>query len=159
MSRVNCAPGGGQGKVLFCFVLFFQTTISWLPRDGETFQSWLWNKWFKGTWGPISSPFQKVQRSFEKGFCSHCASVSNSFAGNSRHPYHLTVKTADPSEQRLPTSELHLMFLLISSDQFSWVTQTFVIHTLKMKGRGSLKEFDETRNRGWNAILKSFSLG
>lgn len=143
---------------------FFQSALSWLPHAGETFQSWLWNKWFKGTWGPVSSPFQKVQQSFEKGFCSHCASVSNSFAGNSfarnsRHPYHLTVKTAAPSEQRWPASESHLMFLLISSNRFLWVTQKLIIYVLKMKGRDSLKESDEARDRGWHAILKSLSLG
>lgn len=55
MSKVNCAPGRGQGKV-FCF---FQSTLSWLLRHGETFQSWLWNKWFKGNLRPCLFFFPK----------------------------------------------------------------------------------------------------
>ena len=161
MSQVNCAPGGGRGR---CIFFFFPSTLSWLPHYRETFQNWLWNKWFKETWGPVSS-FQKEQRSFEKGFCSHCAPKSNSFAensfaGNSRYWYHLTVQTVALTEQRLPSIRVtsyvpaYLIQLVPASDMemrkyMSW----------KWKGSSSLWESDEARNKGWHAILKSLSLG
>lgn len=60
MSKVNCAPGRGQGKVFWCVcVFFFQNTLSWLLHHGETFQCWLWNKWFKGNLRPCLLSFPK----------------------------------------------------------------------------------------------------
>lgn len=148
--------GEGRGR---CFFKILSPGDDETPQDGETFQSWLWNKWFKGTWGLVSSPFQKAQRSSEKGFGAHGALASNSFAGNSRHLYHLTLQAAAPWEQTLTASESHLTFLLISSNRFFWVTQKLGNTGPEMKGRGSLKESDKARNRGWHAILKSLSLG
>lgn len=159
MSKVNCAPGRGQGKVWFFFKVpspGFSTMVKLFNAGSGINDS-------KGTWGPVSSPFQKVQQSFEKGFCSHCTLVSNSFAGssfarNSRHPYHFTVKTAAASEQRLPASESHLMFLLISSNRSLWMTQKLVIYALKMKGRSNLKELMR-QGKGWTCYFKKFVLG
>lgn len=106
---------------------------------------------------------KKCNGALRKDSVQHCTLVSNSFAGssfarNSRHPYHYTVKTAAPSEQRLPASQSYFMFLLISSNQSLWMTQKLIIYALKMKGRSNLKELMR-QGKGWTCYFKKFVLG